>query len=150
MKRYSVTIPSEEAKTRVERNLPMLTPSIKSISLLIQARHPNWEKEIPVFCSNEGTILNTQTWGDRLEMYSKKLESKIRPYDLRHAFALLYLRSGGHAFGLQKTLGHIDMSMTRRYVNLSGQDLQEVHRLASPLNRLIISKSKDRIVNLKK
>jgi hypothetical protein len=29
------------------------------------------------------------------------------------------------------------ISMTKRYVNLSGNDLQEVHRQASPLNRLV-------------
>lgn len=60
----------------------------------------------------------------------------------RHSFALLYLRKGGNAFSLQNTLGHEDMSMTKRYVNLSGQDLKEIHKTASPLNSLLNSKVK--------
>ncbi len=92
--------------------------------------------------------MNTQTWGDRLELYSKELGVKIRPYDLRHSFALLYLRNGGNAFGLQKELGHVDISMTKRYVNLSGNDLQDIYKTASPLNRLI--NNKKRVGKIKK
>jgi len=55
---------------------------------------------------------------------------------------LLYLRGGGNAFGLQKTLGHSDMNMSKKYVNLSGTDLQEAHETASPLNRLIDNKKR--------
>ncbi|GIM30111.1 hypothetical protein CPJCM30710_27770 [Clostridium polyendosporum] len=73
----------------------------------------------------------------RLDKYSTILGVKIRPYDLRHAFALLYLRNGGNVFTLQKTLGHTDLSMTKRYLNLTGKDLTETHKTASPLNKLI-------------
>ncbi len=57
--------------------------------------------------------MNTQTWGDRLELYGNQLGVRIRPYDIRHSFALLFLRNGGNEFGLQKELGHTDMSMTK-------------------------------------
>ena len=77
-----------------------------------------------------------------MEYYSNKLGQKIRPYNLRHCFALMYLRNGCNAFGLQKTLGHTDMSMTRKYVNLTGEDLQEAHRTASPLNKIAPVKRK--------
>ena len=137
-----VTIPAQISKTRIARTLPILHPTANTINKLIEVRHPTWEDDVPVFCSNEGTKLNVQTWGDRLEIYSRELGVRIRPYDLRHTFALLYLRSGGNAFGLQKSLGHVDMSMTKRYVNLSGNDLQEIHKTASPLNRLITIKNR--------
>lgn len=143
-RRLVVTIPAEVAKTRTSRILPILPPTAAAINKLISVRHPSWGEDIPVFCSNEGTALNQHTWGDRLELYGKKLGVKIRPYDLRHIFALLYLRNGGHAFALQKTLGHTDISMTKRYVNLTGEDLKETHRLASPLNRLT-PKKKERV-----
>lgn len=146
--RYSVvTIPAEQAKTRVSRTLPILPPTAQAINSLLKARHPAWQKDIPVFCSSEGTHLARSSWRRRLDIYSDKLGVKIRPYDLRHVFALLYLRSGGNAFSLQKTLGHTDMAMTKRYINLSGDDLQEIHLTASPLNRLI--KKKNRIKKVK-
>lgn len=145
LKHFFITIPEEVAKTRVTRSLPILPPTAKALNKLIRARHPAWAIDTPIFCSCEGTTLSRHTWGDRIEMYSIKLGFKIRPYDLRHAFALLYLRNGGHAFALQKSLGHTDMSMTKRYVNLTGQDLKNTHAKASPLNKLIVTKKKDRI-----
>lgn len=57
--------------------------------------------------------------GDRLKMYSKTLKTSIRPYNLRHAFALQFLRNGGHTLALQRTLGHTDLTMTKRYVALT-------------------------------
>jgi site-specific recombinase XerD len=115
---------------------------------LMSARHPSWGEDIPVFCSYAGTPLNAVTWGDRLELYSKRLGVKIHPYALRHCFALMFLRNGGNAFTLQKMLGHEDMSMTRRYVNLTSQDLQDTHRSASPINSLVaVKKEKVRLID---
>ncbi|MEX3618553.1 tyrosine-type recombinase/integrase [Paenibacillus glucanolyticus] len=56
---------------------------------------------------------------------------------VRHAFALEFLRNGASAFSLQKTLGHVDISMTKRYVALADEDLKRDHIKASPLNKLI-------------
>lgn len=137
LKNCMVTVPAEEAKTRVTRSVPILPPTAKAINSLISSRHSEWSTDIPVFCSSEGTHLVRSSWRTRLNNYSDELGVKIRPYDLRHVFALLYLRNGGHAFGLQKTLGHTDMSMTRKYVNLTGQDLQDVHQKASPLQNIL-------------
>lgn len=66
------------------------------------------------------------------------------PYALRHCFALMYFRNGGHAFELQKMLGHSEMNLIRRYVNFTGQDLKDSHRTASPLNSLV-SQRKGRV-----
>jgi integrase/recombinase XerD len=52
----------------------------------------------------------------------------------RHTFALNYLRRGGSVFHLQKALGHSTLEMTRRYVNLLTEDLQEVHERVSLLS----------------
>ncbi|RYD05015.1 hypothetical protein N752_11670 [Desulforamulus aquiferis] len=88
--------------------------------------------------------MNSMTWGDRLEIYSKKLSRKIRPYELRHAFALQYLRNGGHALALQKTLGYIDLTMTKRYVSLTQNDLRQQHTTTSPLNTFAPQRNKVR------
>lgn len=54
-------------------------------------------------------------------------------HSFRHSFAVCYLRRGGDVFRLQKTLGHSTLEMTRRYVNMTTDDLKEVHARVSLL-----------------
>jgi integrase/recombinase XerD len=54
-------------------------------------------------------------------------------HTLRHSFALAYVKHGGDVFRLQRILGHSKLEMSRRYVNLSLSDLQEVHQRFSLL-----------------
>jgi integrase/recombinase XerC/integrase/recombinase XerD len=61
---------------------------------------------------------------------------RCSPHTLRHTFAVTYLRAGGDVFSLQKMLGHSDLTMTRRYCELSQTDVVEKHRLYSPADRL--------------
>lgn len=62
-----------------------------------------------------------------------RLGRRVRGYDLRHVFALAFLRRGGNASALQRIMGHRTMDMTRRYVNLVQGDIREMHDKASPL-----------------
>lgn len=144
-----IYIRSEVSKTKSFRPLPISPQTADAIRSLLSVRHPSWKENTSIFCTCEGTPLTRHTWGDRLEAYSKRLGVKIRPYDLRHAFALTFLRNGGHALALQKTLGHTDLSMTKRYVALTQQDLREQHALASPLNVLLPKKHRVRKVKFK-
>jgi integrase/recombinase XerD len=61
------------------------------------------------------------------------------PHILRHTFARSFLQNGGDVFSLQRILGHSPSSLqvTRRYVDLLDDDLREIHRNASPVDRLI-------------
>jgi integrase/recombinase XerD len=52
----------------------------------------------------------------------------------RHTFAVNNLRRGGSVFHLQKVLGHSTLEMTRRYANLSTEDLSAVHERVSLLS----------------
>jgi integrase/recombinase XerD len=55
---------------------------------------------------------------------------------LRHTFALNYLRRGGSTFHLQKSLGHSTLEMTRKYANLTTDDLTAVHQKVSLLHTM--------------
>ena len=132
-----VTIPAGIAKTRVTRILPIGPVTADTVRRLLLTRHPARAADAPVFCNQDGRPFCRNSWDRRVRKYSKQLGVKVRPYDLRHSFALYYLRHGGNAFGLQKTLGHTTMTMTRRYVALTMQDLKEQHAMASPINTLI-------------
>lgn len=76
-------------------------------------------------------------WYKRFSAYGDKLNEKVYPYQLRHTFALDFLRNGGNVFALQKIMGHSDMSMTKRYVALVEQDIQDQHSIASPVVKVI-------------
>jgi integrase/recombinase XerD len=51
----------------------------------------------------------------------------------RHSFASNYLRKGGNALALQRTLGHADLTTTQRYCHLAVADLQAIHQQISLL-----------------
>jgi len=61
---------------------------------------------------------------------------RISPHTFRHTFAVMYLRNGGDVFSLQKMLGHTDLTMTRRYAELSETDVIEKHRQFSPADAI--------------
>lgn len=60
----------------------------------------------------------------------------VHPHQLRHTFAVTYLRNGGDVFSLQRILGHSSLVMTRWYAQLADTDVQARHNLASPADRL--------------
>ncbi len=137
LEKGQVEIPAEVAKTRTRRILPILPQTILAIAELIQARHVYWPDTVPVFCTENGGKLGKNQWGRRMIEHSEKIGRKVTPYQLRHSFALLFLRNKGSAFHLQQMLGHTTMEMTEKYVYLSKSDVDEVHYTASPLNRLL-------------
>jgi len=142
-----VEIRQETAKTKVSRTLHYSPETAKVIAELIAVRPDKWDDAAPVFCTYDGNQLNRHTWGDRIEYYCKRLGTHIVPYDLRHSFAILFLRQGGNALALQRMLGHVTLEMTKRYVALTNDDLRDQHRMASPIKRLLPSKK--RVVKLK-
>ncbi|KOY12589.1 tyrosine-type recombinase/integrase [Paenibacillus xylanivorans] len=136
-----IRVPAEIAKDRNTRTLPLSDMTVKAMRKLISVRDEEWKENVPIFCSYEGRPLNRHTWADRMEIYCKKIGTKIRPYDLRHVFALEFLRNGANSFAVQRSLGHSTMEMTRRYVALVNNDLKAEHAKASPVDR-ILSKPK--------
>jgi integrase/recombinase XerD len=58
--------------------------------------------------------------------------SKVHPHRMRHSFCVEYLRNGGNVFELQNMIGHSDLSMCRKYLELSQMDLETSAKRASP------------------
>lgn len=130
-----ITIRKEVAKTRTSRILPITPQTSQILKRLISFKLEYWVNY--VFLTNEGGQMNIVRWDRRLRDYSERIKSKITPYDLRHSFAIMFLRNNGNLFALQQTMGHTDLEMTKRYVKLASNDLQTQHTLASPVNNFL-------------
>lgn len=130
-----LTIRPLVAKTRTQRVLPLSYQTVEILRKFILIRESSWANYI--FLSIDGKQINTNTWELRINKYSKEIGYKFTPYDLRHTFAIMYLKNGGNVFALQKLLGHTDLSMTKRYVKFVQSDINEQHLIASPINNFI-------------
>ena len=139
---HHVEVPAEKAKTRTSRILPLYVETEKAVQRLLAARHPSWRPTSPVFCTFAGKPLRVDTWAKIMQKYSEELGHRVRPYDLRHTFAIMFLRGGGNVFSLQEMMGHTDLTMTRRYVALAESDIKEQHEIASPVARLVPPKGR--------
>ena len=62
---------------------------------------------------------------------------RCSPHTFRHTFAVMYLRNAGDCFTLQKLLGHTDLTMTRRYADMSETDMLDKHRACSPGDKFL-------------
>jgi len=108
--------------------LPLSDITAKAIKKLLETRPGKWNGESPVFANWEGNFMRVETWAQRVkDVYASQLGVSLRPYDLRHAFALNFLRNGDNAFALQRIMGHSNLDMTKRYLALTSQDIQGEH-----------------------
>jgi len=57
-------------------------------------------------------------------------------HSFRRAFALACLRQGMDVYSLQKLMGHSDLTVLRRYLQQTEQDLKAAHDRASPVDRM--------------
>ncbi len=88
-----------------------------------------------VFIARTGNCLDRHDLDRIVKAVGKKAGVKgvrVSPHIFRHTFAVTYSRNGGDAFSLQKLLGHSSLEMTRRYTELSQNDVIEKHRRYSP------------------
>ncbi|PEW48959.1 integrase [Bacillus cereus] len=83
-----------------------------------------------LFISQDNKELNSHSIQTRLTKYGKeaKISKRVSPHTFRHTMAKRMIVSGLDAFSLMHLLGHTDITVTKRYVNLWGQDLEQKHK----------------------
>ena len=99
-KNETLTIRKETAKTRTERVLPLSMTMLDLLQRVAKVKPADWKNNL-IFCSCDGLQMHAIMFDERLAYYSRKANVKIRPYDLKHSFAIMYLRNSGNAFTLQ-------------------------------------------------
>lgn len=88
------------------------------------------------FISHTGNKLSENAVTDIFSKAGKENKIKgvrVSPHTFRHSFAKYFLLNGGDVFTLQKILGHSDISVTRKYVNLNDNDIRVQNEKYNPL-----------------
>jgi site-specific recombinase XerD len=134
-KRGAIRVPEGVAKTRIERVVSISNPTVNALKKIVSARHPLWGRDVPLFCSRDGKKMRGFSWQHIFKKYVRKakLDDTISSYDLRHTFAIMFLRNGGNLFALKAILGHRKLEMTERYARFVGKDVKQEHEKASPV-----------------
>lgn len=122
-----------------ERVVPVGRKARRAIRLMLARRRRSGPGD-PLFIGAVGRPLAPHGFQQVLRRLSARAGLTVRssPHILRHTFARSFLQNGGDVFSLQRILGHSPSSLqvTRRYVDLLDDDLREIHRNASPVDRL--------------
>ncbi|WP_066174692.1 tyrosine-type recombinase/integrase [Bacillus marinisedimentorum] len=137
LKNGIIQLEAHETKMKRKRIVPI---SLKTIKVL---RYYMSETEVfgsdVLFLTYNGDSIDSNTVRKRLMDYAKNagISKRVSPHVWRHSGALLYIKNGGDPFSLQKILGHTDMSMVRKYIQMTNTDVKAQHNYFSPLKGVI-------------
>ena len=106
-------------------------------ALLRYRRSISHEDNDPLFQTQTGTRLTPSGFRQVIRRISEKSGIPFSAHDLRRTFATLSLKAGMNVLHLQSLLGHSSLEMTRRYVQMVEDDLQESHKEYGPIDRFI-------------
>ncbi len=111
----------------------------------VKAQKILW-KYVTLYRKGNGNSLFLNRSGEPLDVIGVKIlikrlgnraKVKVHPHQLRHTFAISFLRAGGDVFSLQYLLGHSTLQMTQRYLqSLNANDAANAHKKFSPLDNL--------------
>lgn len=124
-------------KTRKAREVPISTKTAKLLKEYMKETEDFYDDHL--FLTYDGRPINHATIRLNLKDYGKKAgikNKRVSPHTFRHTGALFYIMNGGDPFSLQKILGHSDMSMTRKYIQMTDTDVRRQHNSFSPINSI--------------
>jgi integrase/recombinase XerD len=124
----------------------LIIPLNADIKKILQEylKYRKGEVEDYLFCNVFGKQLVRSTVYHAFYDYNKaRGVEKTGMHRYRHTFAKKWIMAGGDVFRLQKILGHSDLTITREYVQMFGQDLQMDFEQFNPLDRM--NQKKERI-----
>ena len=123
-------------KGRKERVIP-LSPKMEQILWRHMFEKKNQPLNRPVFTTNSGQALRRDNLLKSIYRLAKRAGVKdANIHRFRHTFAINCLRYGGKTVMLQRILGHSTLEMTKRYLAIAEVDIQEDHKIASPVMNL--------------
>nr|WP_162305455.1 tyrosine-type recombinase/integrase [Brevibacillus laterosporus] len=141
---HVILLPGAKNKNRKTRAVPISASMVKLLKQLVAETREFFGSGIRlVFVNNNGCPMSDSRLRSRMHDYGKRsgLNETIRvsPHTLRHSFSTNFLLNGGDIVTLSKILGHADVSTTKRYLNLSLDDITRAHKKYTPLNDIAVS-----------
>jgi len=136
-KTRTINLPGHKTKNRKPRLLPLSNKTTRLLLELITENKAHFDSSY-VFLSNFGERYNPNSFRRRLILYREKagINKRVSPHVLRHIFCRNYILAGGDVFSLARIAGHADIATTRRYVDMSKDDIKAQHALYSPVLRI--------------
>lgn len=120
------------------KNLAVI-PLSTTLEHILRIYLNTWDiKSDYLFPNCYGNQLSLSTLGKSIRIYCKKRGTKeYGPHAFRHSFARTWIKNNGSCFALQKMLTHSDLTMTKKYVRLFGNDLKEKFDEYVPLDTMV-------------
>lgn len=124
-----------KTKNRKQQIIPLSATLADILQEYLQIR--GGEADDYVFCNEYGAQASSRTYQQLVRRYNRKRGvEKTSCHTFRHTFAKNWILNSGDMFRLQKILGHSDLTVTKEYVNMFGQDLQMDFEKFNPLDNL--------------
>jgi integrase/recombinase XerD len=137
-KELTVTVPSQIAKNRKSREIPISREVAKRLRQLLDETEQYFGEGCNLFMNAFGEDFTAEAFRRRLNRLKRKLNiPKLHPHMFRHTFARNYVLNGGDIFTLQRILDHADIQTTRKYVQMDNEHIREQHNKFSPLRNII-------------
>ncbi|MCR8980121.1 tyrosine-type recombinase/integrase [Brevibacillus laterosporus] len=141
---HVILLPGAKNKNRKTRAVPISPSMAKLLKQLVAETREFFGSGVRlVFVNNNGNSMSDSRLRSRMHEYGKRSglneTFRVSPHTLRHSFATNFLLNGGNIVTLSKILGHADVSTTKRYLNLSHDDITHAHSKYTPLNEIAVS-----------
>ena len=126
----------KKLKNRKQQIIPLSTSLKAVLELYLQLW--DWESEYNLFPTSSNSQMTVHALETAVRHFNiGRGVTKTSLHLFRHTFAKNYILAGGGMVQLQAILGHSTLDMTRKYVNLYGQDIQRDFNRLNPLNNVI-------------
>lgn len=124
-----------KTKNRKQQIIPLSHTLADILQEYLQIR--GGEGEDYLFCNEYGQQASCRTYQQLVRRYNiKRNVNKTSCHLFSHTFSKHYILAGGDMFRLQKILGHSDLTVTKEYVAMFGQDLQMDFERFNPLDNM--------------
>ena len=131
-----IQLESDDTKTKERRKIFLTRETQKAVKKYLAARG-EIRKTDPLFSSESGEPFTPSGIRQVIRRLCRRAGLNEKGmHEFRRGFALESFRAGADLVSIQKMLGHKKVETTRRYLPLDDNDIQRVHGLTSPINKV--------------